>query len=627
MARFLIIAALLLVGCEESRTGGQILPELAVTSMSPRALVPGARLIVSGTGFVLPEAAELHAQLDGFVDEVPFVIAAPVERVDESTLIVHVTGDTRQALIPPGAEGARLSGRLTVVRRARDGRGNLGKAEAAGRDFELTVSEVLTPAVTEVSPTTLYVGEHVIVRGDGFLFPSEGISLVELTGTMTTTLPPRVISVDGLQVPATPSGDERDAIELVLTPDVLGILPGRFSGRLRVLNVADGAPEGVASAPITVELPLLPPMVTGVSPLSASRGQWIRVQGRGFVAADGLLQAAMVLVLEGAFTPRGGQPLALTGPRALTLIPDLQVDNTWVSTVLRVGRDGSGQLTGLGLIAGRFEGTISPWVFLGPDLVKGTALPLTFEVLPQKQVVFLRELPGFDDALSEFGLLAEKDAVKQRISEVVARDYAGIHIVFSWDEPEDFAEFMIVEIAGRDPNGTGLFGLDNTAGKDVGNLRFNDIIGGYNADTQADGYSAYGGIFPAEFMNLSARLGDNPLSSQRFDDIFGPVAPALGGTPAQRDEAGGSGQRAADIREAVRVYGNLVGSTISHEVGHSLGLADLDGQFHNVGDNPGWLMDSGQYRSFEERGEVDGQGPSFFEPASLGYLQAILPLP
>lgn len=615
----------MLTACEQTRTGGQILPELGVDGVGPQTLVPGSRLIVTGRGFVLPEVAELHVQIDGFVDGAPFVVAAPVERLDEETLAVRVVGDTETALIPPAANGASLVGRLTVVRRARDSNGNLAEAEVDGHDFDLRVARALTPTVSAVSPAELYVGERVIVSGADFLFPSEGISLVELTGTMTTTQPARVVVVDGLQIPARPSGDERDSLEFVLTPDVLGILPGRFSGRLRVINES---PAGsAASAQIDVDLPLAPPVVTAVSPLMASRGQWIRVEGRGFVTADGLLQAAMVLVLEGRFTPRGGPPVELTGPRALTLVPDLQVDNTLVSTVLRVTRDSNGVLSGLGLLAGRFEGTISPWLFLGPDLVKGSPMTLTFDVLPARQIVYLRELPGFDDALEEFGLLAEKNNIKARVLDVVERDYAGAHIAFTWDEPQDYAEFMVVELAGRDPNGTGLFGLDNTSGKDVGNLRFNDIIGGYNADTQAEGYSAYGGIFPAEFMNLSARLGDNPLSSQRFDDIFGVVAPALDGTPASPGESQGEGQRAADIREAVRVFGNLVGSTVSHEVGHSLGLANVDGQFHNVGDNPGWLMDSGQYRSFEERGEVDGHGPSFFEPSSLEYLQAILPLP
>jgi len=626
--RGLILALVLVIGggCEETRTGGQILPALGVTFVGPQALVPGSRLVVRGTGFVLPEAAELTVQLDGLLAGVPFAVSAPADRIDDETVVVTIVGDLQQVLIPPGADLSRLAGRLTVTRRARDANGNLGEAESQGRDFDLTVSQTITPELVSVAPEQLYVGELVTLTGSRFLFPSEGVTLVELSGQIVTAAPARLIAVQGLQVPAIPSGDERDAIDFVLTPDVLGIIPGRFTGTMRVINSSRVGITTV-SEPVAVDLPLAPPRIDEVTPLAASRGQWIRVRGRGFLAADGLLQAAMVLVLDGTFRPAIGGQIALTGPRALTLVPDIQLDNQLVSTVLRVGRDGSGQLTGLGLIAGTFEGTISPWLFLGPDLVKGEALSFTFQVLPQKQVVYLRELPGFDDALVEFGLLAEKAAVKARILEVCVRDYQGVHIEFTWDEPTEYAEYGVVEIAGRDPNGTGLFGLDNTSGKDVGNLRFNDIIGGYNADTQAEGYSAYGGIFPAEFMNLSARLGDNPLSSQRFDDVFGPVAPALDGKPAERGELDAGGARAADIREAVRVYGNLVGSTVSHEIGHSLGLANVDGQFHNAGDNPGWIMDSGTFRTFEERGEVDGQGPSFFEPESMNYLRGILPLP
>ena len=70
-------------------------------------------------------------------------------------------------------------------------------------------------------------------------------------------------------------------------------------------------------------------------------------------------------------------------------------------------------------------------------------------------------------------------------------------------------EYGIVD-CGEDPNGSGLFGLDNTAGKDVGNERFDDVIGGFNADTRAQGYAAYGGIRVGA-LNLSPTLSDSPL--------------------------------------------------------------------------------------------------------------------
>ena len=622
MSRWLLLLWVgTLVACEAAKTGGAILPALSVTRVSPTTLVPGSRLVVEGTGFTVPDVSSLLVIVRGAVDGEPIEFAVVPERVDDETLLVSITGQVEGALIRPDG---RLVGRLSVERTP-----NIdAPVEEKGRDFDLRVARTLQPRVTALSPSQLYVGDTVTLTGEGFLYPNEGASLVELSGTITTTLPARVVSVQGLQIPGEPLDEEgaRTSLGFTLTPDVLGVVPGAFKGEVRVVNYAlDGTVT--SSDPLALELPLAPPMVTAVTPAAASRGQWIRIEGRGFTPADGLLQAATVLLLEGTFTPRGGPPTPLQGTSALVLVPDLQVDNQHLSAVLRVERDTDGNYSGLGLLAGHFEGTITPVLLLGPDLVRGAGFPLSFDVLPQRQVIYMRALPAFDDAITEFGLLAEKEAIKERILEVVTRDYVGVNIEFTWDEPTEYAEYGIVEIAGRDPNGTGLFGLDNTEGKDVGNLRFNDVIGGYNADTSAGGYSAYGGVFPGEFMNMSLKAGDNPLASQRFDDVFGPVAPALGGKPAKLGESDGGSERAVIVREAVLAFGNLVGSTISHEVGHSLGLANVDGQFHNIGDNPGWIMDSGSYRSFEERAELDGQGPSFFEPGSLEYLQRILPLP
>lgn len=621
-----LAAAAPVSGCEDNATGGSILPALTISGFSPKTLVPGSRLTVSGTGFTAPEVSDLLVIVRGAVDGEPLEFAVPPERVDDETLVIPITGQVEAALIRPGG---RLVGRLSVLRTPHID----AEVEEKGRDFDLRVERTLTPELRALPSPLLYVGDVVTLEGGGFLYPSEGTSLVELIGTMTTTQPTRIIPVSGLQVPgdvleapeSAPALGSRDALSFKLTPDVLGVLPGHFAGQIRVVNVANDGTLAT-SDPLNVSLDLEAPIVESVEPTAASRGQWIRVQGRGFATADGLLQAATVLVLEGAFTPRAGPTVELRGASALVLVPDLQLDNRHLSAVLRVERDTDGRLSGLGLVPGRFEGTISAVILLGPDLVRGRPMPLSFEVLPQEQVIYLRALPAFDDALGEFGLLAEKETVKGRILEVVRRDYQGINVSFTWEQPTDFAEYGVVEIAGHDPNGTGLFGLDNTEGKDSGNIRFNDIIGGYNADTSASGYSAYGGVFPSEFLNLSVRRGDNPLSSSRFDDIFEGISPVLGGKAAERGESNRSSGRAVEIQEAVRVFGNLVGSTISHEVGHSLGLADIPGQFHNIGDNPGWLMDSGGVRPFEERAEIDGQGPSFFGPDNRAYLEKILPV-
>src|SRR6185369_14510775 len=174
-----------------------------------------------------------------------------------------------------------------------------------------------------------------------------------------------------------------------------------------------------------------------------------------------------------------------------------------------------------------------------------------------------------------------------------------------------------------------LLGYDNTPGKDVGNQRLFDRIGGVNATTQSDGYPGYGGIFVENFLGFSAhpasRVAKLEVDPTHFDAIFDPLRPDTG-NPASAAEvrAGiaalddtsrclGARDRATRIGCAVFVLGNLVGTTLTHEAGHSLGLADPTGEeFHDLGDGINRLMDAGGDRPFEERAELLGQGPAVF---------------
>jgi hypothetical protein len=74
------------------------------------------------------------------------------------------------------------------------------------------------------------------------------------------------------------------------------------------------------------------------------------------------------------------------------------------------------------------------------------------------------------------------------------------------------------------------------------------------------------------------------------------------------------------------VLGSLIGTTMTHEVGHSLGLADPYGsEFHNVGDGVNRLMDAGAFRTFNERAEINGEGPAVFCDEDYQYLRKVLP--
>ncbi|HRE91754.1 MAG TPA: hypothetical protein PK095_21730, partial [Myxococcota bacterium] len=508
--------------------------------------------------------------------------------------------------------------------------------------FSGTLANTLTPTLNAVSPATLYLGDTLIAEGHDALLPSEGLTLFRFTGQLSdgeTVTPITDLTVPGYTLgqlddtftPA-PFGDlatrlDRRKVGLELSPDLFGIRARSFEGTVTLVNAhlaALGATSGpeLASTPLPIALTLPPPIVTGVTPTRPSRGMWLTATGRGFVHSDGLLQTATLLELEGVFTPSRGATTEYLGPNRLYIFPE-DLDPTAFTTVLRPNRSDHDDGLPLGATPGRFVGRVTPVVLAGPDRVVGDGLDLDLEIGGPHQVVQIVFLPGFDEALARFGLHAEKDAVIARILEVAARDYAGIHLSFVLEEPAAFSEYTLIEVGGPDPNGTGLFGLDNTAGKDVGNLRFDDVIGGFNAETQSGNLAAYGGVFASELMNLSPTLSDNPLASPRFDDVFGDLAPELGGEPAERNER--FGPRGPTILEAVRVLGNLIGSTVTHEVGHALGLTALDGRYHNDGDTPLALMDAGVFRPFLERAELDGMPPAALEPYNRLYLESILP--
>jgi hypothetical protein len=153
----------------------------------------------------------------------------------------------------------------------------------------------------------------------------------------------------------------------------------------------------------------------------------------------------------------------------------------------------------------------------------------------------------------------------------------------------------------------------------------------------------YGGVFAAEFFRYSrhpvADVVRLPVLDGLFDAIFDPLRTDQGGTPISVAEASsiapledGSScpasrsDRAGQVACAVFVLGNLVGTTLTHELGHSLGLADPHGpNYHDLGDRPARLMEAGDARPFEERAELAGQGPGLFCDSEMSYLLSILP--
>lgn len=187
-------------------------------------------------------------------------------------------------------------------------------------------------------------------------------------------------------------------------------------------------------------------------------------------------------------------------------------------------------------------------------------------------------------------------------------------------------EQVVVALLDRDPNGLNLLGNEPTAGKDVGNTSLDERLdGAVDLAGAAAGNPPYGGVFFAGFFLMSPTL--NPgglLTDPTFDAIFGPFAPALGGVPLQPGAAGDG--RTSARSKAVEALAQLLAGTVSHEVGHALGLPAVSG-FHHAEDHPGWRMDAGTARPFAERANLAGSGGERWGPIDQAALDAVLPKP
>jgi hypothetical protein len=604
------------LACGESRTPkSDLVTPLAIRSSSPGEVLPGTRVTLEVDGLLPIGVATYEVSLLSAQGE---VMGRPaVTRLDDERLVI-----TPGEAFVTAAQGTALQLILRLERRI-TADGSISRADHAA---VWRVTSQLEPALGSVSPVAVHLYEPMTFQGSGFLQPGEGMSVVVLDGRYTYSELPGVLELRGLAVPL--DVIDRERAELLVTVDLFGVRPGAFDGSVRVENLANaGAPTSTDERPLGFTL--LASSVGSVAPLTVRRGQRVTVSGAGFVPTDYALEATTLIALDGIFKQPDGLQQDLTGLKRLLLVPEEFPAPGEMTYVLRVEPDAGGKPQGLGTIPGQFTGRVYPVLIDGLDWIEGVGVDAMLTVGAQRQIVLVKFLPGFDQSLADFGVDLMARPIRDAIMARMTQDYEGVNIVFTEERPQDFVDYSIVEVGGRDPNNAGLLGLDNTEGKDVGNLRFNDVIGGINAATEEQGFYAYGGVFLDSFLNFSpTRPGRTPsdMATPAFDEVFARFSPELGGEPVSEDEAGGGGARAPEIDLAVSVLGNLVGNTIAHEVGHSLGLSNIRGEYHNLGDNPGWIMDSGSNRSFEERSGLGPNGPEVFSPHNRGYLDEILPL-
>jgi hypothetical protein len=299
-----------------------------------------------------------------------------------------------------------------------------------------------------------------------------------------------------------------------------------------------------------------------------------------------------------------------------------------------------GEVINLRKDSGIVEGAFTLRLSKGGQTIVGEPRNSSFRITPVRQVVYVQFTQNYTDALHQFGLRNADGEIRTRLLARAAEIFGGVGVEYRTEIPTDYALYSQIDVLGVDPNGLGLMGYDNSPGKDTGNVRLYDRIGGVHALTQQDGYPGYGGIFLESFFGFSnhppAGIDPHPGRSFLFDAIFDPLRSGSGSAvtvgevqaiPAVIDSTECPGvDRPAQVRCGVYVLANLLGGTMTHEVAHSLGLADPDGgEFHNNGDEPNRLMDSGFNRPFQERAVIFDVGPEVFCRDNYQYLRGILP--
>jgi hypothetical protein len=601
-------------GCEGDVVGvptpSHPLPTLVALAF-PTPLLPGSRLLatVAGAGDESPFSLRLsHAS----------GARALLEAAPDAPRAFVLTADDVDLL----GEGALTLDAVLV--------GDAG--ESAALPIDVTLARDVVPALTRITTGPVTFNERATLDAAGLLFAGEGRSVARFRGMFRPSVGGAAAAIDVALpvVPESPTTRSRGLV--VLTTDLAaGLRTGDFDGEVALETTpAGGAMRTSATLPAAYAFG--PPLALGFEPMTASLGQLLDVRGAGFLGGADRPDETTLLRLEGTFTPEGGTARAF-GP--VELVPAFVAGDRVRLQVTTTVQDGELVAALFGVRRGMLNGQAVPVTIRGTEELAGDRAVVRFALGAPRQVVWLRFLPQFYALLPRFGLgAAAYGQIEARVKARIEAIYEGWNVDVRLERPSDFGEagYAVVEIGGTDPNGTGLFGYDNSPGKDVGNLRLFDRIGGANAQTQADGYAGYGGVFVESLLYWSARPGlpgarpnGSPEPEPLFDAIFDPVRNA----PATLAELRGEGApaRVAAVARALRVLSAIIGETTAHELGHSLGLALPDGAptvFHDPGDDPGCLMETGSARPLAERAAEPGAAETHFCGDAPAYLDRIL---
>ncbi len=630
------------VGCNASRINEQEetwATNIELDSMNPPLFTYGTRINVNGSGFVGTELGSSRLLLklrDRAVSESTYT--------QVSALLTRENRNHMTAVLPPNIfeqvcpfSSVDLVG-LASLETVSVATGRVYQSNAI--DVTLTCQREITPVLEGVPFRAMHLNDELIIAASGiFLTETEGQTYAVVSGCVLAegvsgTCAPGTLMVAErpITVDATDPNARRNP-SLIIGPSLVGLTPGFFEGSVYLRNeTASGIRTESQSLALNVQL--LDSSLDRINVSGSSLGGYIDFFGKGLVGNTP--EEITSIVIQGTFEDQEGTVTPIENEVVTAYAgPNL------VRYVL-TEEDALGQTLKLRRRSGVVVATFQPILSYGSQERMLPELYSTFEVLPVRQIVHANYLPGFDDALERFGLDRAGELIKEQIIQRTTFIFSGIGVDVRVEAPDDFALYSQVDLTGFDPNGIGLMGYDNTPGKDVGNERLYDRIGGVHALTQEDGYPGYGGIFVESFFGFSKRppagIRAHPGASGTFDTIFNPLRPETG-RPATRIEIEQfvpvvanqiclrpGLDRQNQVNCAIMVISNLIGSTMAHEIAHSLGLADPEGTlFHNPQPAANHLMDAGGDRPFEERAVLlDGYG-EFFCAENYEYLRAILP--
>ncbi len=608
-----LFAALLLAGCPGTPPPPSYVdPPQIVDMQASTPVLEGSLLRVTGLHFdgLGPEPT-LAVDGDAGGDDLPLE-----ETGEVGELFFRVTPNLVNALGPGPAD-------VTVVLR-----GDNGSSDPF--PFFLEVAFDLPVRLDGLTDGFVNYNDEALVSGDGFISATEGTITARFEGTFVEDGggPTRSVSVGLPVLPAERFARDRGLVRL--TTALGSVHPGTFDGTITLESELTSGGR-TSSSGQTIQLVFGPPDLFAIDPAVASIEQIVAVRGAGFLGGPDEPDEQTLIRLSGEFDPDDGAPapfddeLVLTWRSGTEMQAVIEYDirsNNLISKLFRARR-------------GVFTGMATPVVIKGAEEQQGSPVPFTFTLAQVTQVVFVRFLPGFYASLPYFGLEASAGQIESLVEARMESIYDGWNVDVRLEEPTDFSQngYATVEVGGPDPNGTGLFGFDNTPGKDVGNVRLYDKIGGDNWETQDMGYRGFGGVFIESMLYFSSHPdlpGDAPPSrpdpDPLFDEIFDPVRT---GNPATLAEIAGDGpgDRVNEVHRALEALASMVGETTAHELGHSLGLAEPFGPptvFHNAFDEEGCLMDSGGNRPIGERTAQPGFAETHLCHTAPDYLDDIL---